>query len=457
MYNIYYRYLYIFQLYEYDLYKFILFVLRSRIFKKYNFKDKLVYTIKIKTYIVFTLILQIITLYLTIVYSKNIIPVILFVILIYFLTPIYIILSSVILEPISLILEGIVIEKAKRKVKSINNLKIIAVTGSYGKTSTTSFIYTLLNGDKKVFTPKGNVNTSSVNTIMGISLSINSGMPLNTEILLLEVGAYKKGDIKRVCKMFPPDISVITSIGTEHLERFKSRENIIEAESENIIFAKKNSIVILPEDVYNIKTIPKIDSKEYRVTKFKETNFSNLKTYFRKDKKIYHTSLLGKAMLSNLTIAIDIAKLLDISNIQGKLQMIKPVERRLYPYYKKDILFIDDTYNIGIESAEQALNVLMFLKSKKVGSRTAILTGGIVELGMETESANKSYGELLNKINVIFLFNTPYTKYIENGINNKKKIIYIKDYKEFDYMKESILKKGDIVLMQNEITDLYYI
>ncbi len=452
MYNSYYKYLYILQLYEYDLYKFTLFVLRSGIFKKYQFKDRLVYTSKIKTYFVITIILQILTLYPIILSAKNIIPIIVFIVLIYFLTPIYIILSSIILEPISFIIKSIIIQKAKRKVSRIKDLKIIAITGSYGKTSTTSFVYTLLQGDKKVFMPK-----SSINTILGIAKEINSKMPQDIEILLLEIGTYKKGDVAGVCKIFPPDISVIASIGTQHLERFKSMENIISAESENIKFAKPKSTVILPQDVYDIKNIPKIHTKIYRIINPKIIDFKNFKTYFKKGEKTYHTNLIGEGMISNLSIAIDIAELFNIPNIEGKLQLIKPVARRLSPYYERDILFIDDTYNIGIESATIAVNVLEFLKSKKVASRTIIVTGGIVERGSESKSVNEDYGKLLSKIDIVFLFDTPYRKYIENGIKDKKKIVYVKNYEEFDNIKYTILKKGDTVLMQNEITDLYYI
>ena len=452
IYNIYYKYLYILQLYEYDLYKFTLFVLRSKIFKKYKFKDRLVYTGKIKTYLIIIITLQIVTLYPIIISSNNVIPIIVFTIFIYFLTPIYIVLSSILLEPISFILKEIIIQKAKRKVSKIKDLKIITITGSYGKTSTTSFVYTLLHGDKKVFMPK-----SSVNTILGIAREINMKMPQDIEILLLEIGTYKKGDVEEVCEKFPPDISIIVSIGTQHLERFKSIENIISAESENIKFAKSESTVVIPQSVYDIKGIPKINTKTYRIINPKITDFKNFKTYFKKDKKTYHTNLMGEGMISNLAIAIDIAEFFSVSNIEGKLQLIKPVARRLSPYYEKGILFIDDTYNIGIESATIALNVLEFLKSKKVSSRVAIITGGIVERGDETKTVNEEYGKLLNKIDIVFLFDTPYRGYLENGINDKKKIVYVKDYKEFDSIKYTILKKGDTILMQNEITDLYYI
>jgi UDP-N-acetylmuramoyl-tripeptide--D-alanyl-D-alanine ligase len=338
-------------------------------------------------------------------------------------------------------------------------LKVIAVIGSYGKTSTVNFIKTLLSFDYKVFTPG-----KSINTILGISQSINNNMDSNTEILLLEIGAYKVGEIKEVMKNFPSDISIITSFGTQHLERFKSTTNIIKAGIEVVDFAKKNAKIIAPKDIYNIPfeqydiDIKFDENKEYITTSYKIDKIEGGVTYFKTNfsEDMFHTTLLGYSMISNLTLAIKTAELFNITNIQGKINIIKPTDRRMYPIYINDVLYIDDTYNIGEESAKSDINFIYDLKKKGIVKRIFVVTGGIVERGKESEKVNTEYGKFLSKIiDGVYIFNTPFKKYIKNGIKVLDKAVEIENYMDFEKYKKDF-KKGDCILMQNEITDQYY-
>ena len=111
--------------------------------------------------------------------------------------------------------------KAKKKIMSINPL-IIGITGSAGKTSCKHYLYQMLKDKYITFmTPK------SYNTVLGISKSINHDMNKFTEVAIIEFGASHNGDIKKSLRVARPNISLITNISIQHLETFKTVDNII--------------------------------------------------------------------------------------------------------------------------------------------------------------------------------------------------------------------------------------
>lgn len=452
------HYLYIYQTTEYDTNKFLIYIKKGifnlKIYKKL-LKDRIDFTFKIYTYLVFTIILQIITFLLLL--NTNIILDIIILILIYILTPIYILISNIFVIPIFFISKSILVKKAQRKVDKIDNLKIIAVNGSFGKSSTVSFIYSMLKDSTDIFTP-----TIGVNTIIGISREIIDKMPEKTKILLLEIGAYKEGEILEVIKKFPPDISVITEIGIEHLERFKSFESIIKSETESIRFSKEQSTIIIPKKLVKKRNIPILDNREYIYVSSKIQTIKNFTTYFsmtQNDTTIsFHTKLLGKANINNLALALSTVLLFEKTNIQGRINRLVPLKQRLNPTVQNKILTIDDTYNISYKSGKNGILTLANLKKMKEIKRSVIATGGIVELGNKSSRVNKKYGTLLDKyVDLIILFDTPYRKSIMSGIDNKKKILEYSGYKELYKDLPKILKSKDGFLMQNEIPDEYYI
>ncbi len=461
--------LYILQSFEYDSLKFYKYSFKLKIHSnKFKYKDKIKYTQKIKVLLTITLLLELVTfIYFVILFANfkifnliSIIILLIILILIYeVLTPIYIIYSLSLIRPIENILKEKQIIKARKKVESIKNIKIITITGSYGKTSTTNFIKTLLSFDYKVFTPG-----KSINTILGISNEIEKNMKNDTEILVLEVGAYKIGEIKEVLQNFPSDISIITSIGTQHLEKFKSITNIIKAGTEIVDYSKEKSTIIAPIEIYEYpfeKYGVKIEfskKKEYLKIKYNIVKIEKGIIYFKTNfsKETFHTTLLGYSMISNLSLAIKCAEIFNIKNIQGKINIIKPVKRRMEPIYINNVLYIDDTYNIGDESARSAITFLKDMKDKQIFKRIFVVTGGIVERGDESEKVNKEYGIFLSKnVDKVFIFNTPFKKYIKDGINKTETMTDIENYTEFEKYKKDF-KVGDCILMQNEITDEYY-
>jgi len=211
--------LYIFQILEYDLWQFIKWFIKYPFKRNLQKKHNLEFTLKIK-------ILLILIIFWILIFNF-ILGFWLTLLIFIFLSPVFIFLSYITYLPLEIYYKNKLMSQAKQKLASLHSLKIIAITGSYGKTSTKDMLYTLLwKKFRVVKTPK------SFNTPMGLSQTILDYLKPNTQIFIAELGAYKIGDIKKLTEFLHPTIGVITAIAPQHLERFGSLENIKKAKME---------------------------------------------------------------------------------------------------------------------------------------------------------------------------------------------------------------------------------
>ncbi len=110
---------------------------------------------------------------------------------------------------------------ARRIVQSMRNLLVIGITGSYGKTSVKHFLHTVLAQQFNVL-----MTPESFNTPMGVTRTVRSSLSPTHDIFIAEMGAKQTGDIKELCDLAQPKMGIITSIGPQHLETFKTLENV---------------------------------------------------------------------------------------------------------------------------------------------------------------------------------------------------------------------------------------
>ena len=132
---------------------------------------------------------------------------------------------------------------AQKKLKSMNNLKVIGITGSYGKTSSKNIISDILNVKYNALPTPRNLNTPN-----GLMITINNHLDKFTEIFIAEMGAYVKGEIKELCDFVHPKYGILTTIGTAHLETFGSEENIVKAKFELIESLPSDGFAVLNGD-----------------------------------------------------------------------------------------------------------------------------------------------------------------------------------------------------------------
>ena len=358
--------------------------------------------------------------------------------------------------------------KAQKKLKEMNGLKIIGITGSYGKTSSKNILSAILSCKYNTLpTPK------NLNTYNGLIITVNNYMDKFTNIFIAEMGAYVKGEIKGLCKLVHPQYGILTTIGTAHLESFGSEQNIIEGKFELIESLPKDGFAILngddPKQVnYSLKNKVKtiwigIDNKEADVVA-KNIKCSSKGTSFdvvlKNDSKKYHfeTKLLGKHNVYNILDGIACGREFDI-DMEDLIQAVKtvqPVEHRLELKKLGKFYMIDDAYNSNPVGAKSALDVLKMMPGVKI-----VVTPGMIELGEKEEEYNKIFGEQIKEVaDYVVLIGEKKTKPIKEGLLekgfDKEKIIVFNDVREaYPFIEQISLKEETYALFENDLPDTY--
>jgi len=351
------------------------------------------------------------------------------------------------------------IKKAKETIKN-SNTRIIAITGSNGKTSVKNILFDFLSLNYKVLkTP------SSYNTPLGIAKFINENFNSYYDFIILEYGARRKGDIRKLCKLYGANCGILTTISPQHLETFKTITNIKNTKNELPKFLhNKICIFNLENKICNELYLKKTGLKE-AVSLSSNTNvfadnikIKNGKTLFtlhsNNNQFNCQTNLLGKHNVLNILLAFSLAKNLNIETdkIVEAIKNLKPTPHRL-ELIRTHINILDDTYNCSISSATEALEVLKEFDGKKM-----VATPGIIECGKMKSEINKSLGEKLYFCDYIIIIGELNKNAILTGLKNKNfdinKIIICKTIEEAkSYFK--LLKTNDTLLLLNDLPDDY--
>lgn len=342
------------------------------------------------------------------------------------------------------------VRKAEQKL-SAAKITVVGITGSYGKTSTKHILSNMLSKKYRVLsTPR------SHNTPLGLALTINSNDLGDYDILIAEMGARHVGDIKELCKLCPPDYSVITGICPQHLESFGSEENIVKAKGE-ILAATKQSAVIAPDCAEYFKNAPCITHTLDCVSQVECTcdGTSFMLELGGRNVKI-STKLLGAHSAENIALAAQVAYLLGMSpeEIAAAAEELDYIEHRLQLIKSGGVNIIDDGYNSNVRGAKAALDVLRTFEGGKI-----VVTPGLVELGILEESENYALGKNLVGLDRVILVGdtliTPVRKgYLENGGDSEKLHTVPTLFVAQEHLK-GVLKDGDTVLFLNDLPDIY--
>jgi UDP-N-acetylmuramoyl-tripeptide--D-alanyl-D-alanine ligase len=234
-------------------------------------------------------------------FSWNIfVSVVITIFLINVLTPLVIVIATVVTQWLAYPIKQAIFSLAESKMKRFRNLTVIGVTGSYGKTAVKEILYHLLKDSFiSLKTPY------NCNTLTGIAMVVLSKLKAKHQVLIVEMGAYQKGEIKEICEMVKPKIGIITGISSQHLSLFGSIANIQ--------WGKYELIKSLPKDglaVFNGKS--EYMKRMIQVTKIRK------KVYGRSRKK-YQTKLIGDWHQENIQAAMVIAEWLGV----GKKDLLK--------------------------------------------------------------------------------------------------------------------------------------
>lgn len=342
------------------------------------------------------------------------------------------------------------VKHASEKLKN-TNLQVIAITGSYGKTSVKNFLYQMLSKKYRVL-----ATPYSYNTPLGIALTLNNNDLDEYDFLIAEMGARNVGDINALCKICPPDYSVITGICPQHLETFGGMENLIKEKGE--ILSPTVKLAFIADDAYSF-------FKNYPVQKQKADCVSDITplcdgTEFNltlgENSKRVKTRLLGEHSAKNLAIAAQIAFNLnvDYADIIHVIQTAEFVEHRLQLIKAGEINILDDGYNSNVKGAAAALQVLRSFNGRKI-----VVTPGLVELGVLEKEENAQLGAKLCGLDLIILVGTTLVLSIKEGYlaagGDENKLIIKPTLADAQAELKNYLTAGDTVLFLNDLPDIY--
>lgn len=366
------------------------------------------------------------------------------------------IVLSILLIPISVGVANLLATPIYNKIrKSLQNkasnlikekgrdTKIIAVAGSYGKTSTKNFIYQFVRYNYRTQLTPGNINTPT-----GIAVWLNENFDPSSQLLIVEMDAYEIGEIAACCKITPPDIAVLTVIGDQHLERFGDEEKLKIALQEVFTYAKPNAYLITDRQT---KAKLSKDLQE-RVETIEEGKLSYMGRQIEaKD--------ISESKIKNLHYALKVAEILKIpfDYINDSIKHLEIPERRQKITKMMGYDGIDDTYNISFTTAQAGLKTACKEAAKRK-KKLLVITAGIPELSKKNKDKNREYGRILEKsANKTIILGSIFAKEIASGFSEKSKYEILPNMKVVSERLQSNYPPDQwFLLLQPELTDLYY-
>lgn len=370
-----------------------------------------------------------------------------------------------IMFPIEKAIANSFLKKSKKKLKSMKNLKVIGITGSYGKTTVKNILTTILSEKYKVC-----ATPSSYNTPLGLSKTILNNLEDKHEIFIAEMGAKQKFDIKELSIMVEPEIGIITGVGNQHMLTFGSEENIIKTKAELAEFVTKNGgKLFVNVDSKNAKILAKpykdaiktsvYEKNDIYVQGIKTTkNGSEFDLVYGKEKVHAKTILLGEHNVSNIVLAARVAlelglTLKEISSGISKLSSI-PHRLEIVPS-TSTYTIIDDAYNSSVEGSKASLAVLSKFEGQKF-----VITPGLVELGSEQFNSNFEFGRDMAKIADFVIIDSAINyDAISAGLIfagfNEANIIQVVGLSKAVETLGKFVKTNDVVLFENDLPDNY--
>lgn len=434
-----YHHLYLLQLEEYDLLRYWN-ILRKKWIPLHKRRKELVWTPKIL--LITTVSLGIIAGTLLI-YIRN--PLLVFPVFLVslFFSGVWISMALFFISFIDLFSKELVITRAQRKMATLTNLTVIGVAGSYGKTTMKEALRQVISQKFKTVATPGNINTP-----VGIARIVLNDITPQTEVFIVEMGEYQRGDIKHICSITKPQIGVITGINEAHLERMGTLAMTVATIFELAENMHESGLLVLNGDSALVRDNFKI-----------YTRGQNIHIYSQKRPSQLKTQLLGEYAGALMDGVESVARRLGMTQEEVRIGAagILPIEHRLQPIQgKHNMLIIDDSYNGNPDGVSEAVRVL----ARYTDRRKVYITPGLVEMGERSATVHRQIGRELAPIaDLVVLVKNSVTPYIKEGLVkakfNKKNILeYASSEEVYSHMTD-FARPNDVILFQNDWPDNY--
>ncbi len=381
--------------------------------------------------------------------------------------PVIMVAANIILYPLECFIRKGFVKSARKKLDECHPT-VIGITGSYGKTSVKHFLGQILSSCSNTLYTAG-----TINTLMGVCRVINTELQPSHKFFIVEMGAYYKGSIRRLCDLVKPSAAIITSVGVAHLERFKTIENTASAKFELAESVRKNhpdGLVVVNKNKIDEKFLSKDrsavkvgDGEKYFITDVVQST-EGISFTFHKETELsmpIHAEVYGLHNAEDMALAIALALEMGVptSTITAALKNIKPIKNRLQPLKIGNLTILDDGYNSNPDGFAGALTILEIYK-KAMGGRAVLVTPGIIELGEKHDEIHAELGKkAAEKVDVVLaVAPNRIQSFIKSFKNNAKPDSVIIPTQSKDKAWEWLLANAnekDIILFENDLPDTY--
>ena len=394
------------------------------------------------------------------------------------LSPVWLCLGNLLMAPAEAVLRRRYLASAHATLQSLNP-KVVGITGSYGKTTTKTFLRDILSLRYHTYaTPK------SYNTLMGVSLAINRDLAddYRAEYFISEMGAYAPGEIARICQLTPPHIAIVTEVGPQHLERFGSLENVQRAKYEIIENLPPDGVGIFNWDNAYIRDMIAKGYPNTRLSVSRELDFAEAQRQgvdwiatdieqsldglrFRVtdvatgESEAFKTALYGAHNVTNLLLCVAVAvhEGIPLRDIARRAATLQPAESRLARQTTAaGITIINDAYSANPAGAASALKLLRLHDH----GRRLLITPGMVELGDMQDDENRALGALAAECATdVILVGEKQTRAVFDGIASAgfdmARVLVVDELAESVKWYQRHLAAGDTALFLNDLPDTY--
>jgi UDP-N-acetylmuramoyl-tripeptide--D-alanyl-D-alanine ligase len=371
-------------------------------------------------------------------------------------SPLLVDLAAAIMAPVERRLAARFVDAAAARLRRINPV-VVAVTGSYGKTSTKNHIAHLVGTARAVV-----ATPASFNNRAGLARSINEHLGEGTEVFVAEMGTYGPGEIAEMCAWCPPTIAVITAIGPVHLERFGSEARIVASKAE--ITRGAGTVVLNADDPRLDRLADELSGSGRRVVRCSARDdgadvcvraAEGQLALFVGGAKVAETQARPAVQPSNLACAVAVALALGVDEevVAARLATLPDVPHRLVrAFAPSGLVVLDDTFNSNPAGARAALEALAGVGASH---RRAVVTPGMVELGRRQAAENRAFAAAAADVA---------TDLVVVGRTNQRALtagaaplrpVAVRTREEAVTWVRRHLGGGDVVLYENDLPDHY--
>ncbi len=366
--------------------------------------------------------------------------------------PFITLVSLVLCMPIDFAVARYYIRKARHKLEN-SNVTVIAVTGSYGKTSVKDMLCSLLDDSACA--------SGSCNTPLGIAAYINKTDFYYVKYLVLEFGARKRGDIAELCRLYKPKYGIVTGVCAQHLSTFKSLDNVITAKRELVECLPENGVCVLnyadeiAAGFVNAGECRKqLSNDDVSVQTNKITvDGTELSVSYRKTVKSVRlpqiTAYTADTFLMCLKMCLTVGQ--SFTKTLQRAVNVRQTPHRMEISKAQNCYIIDDGYNgniVGVTSMAKTLN--LFDRHKTV------ITQGLVECGSKRKELNIQCGRILGEACDVAIVLGANAKFLEKGLKQTDCTVFrVKNLKQAVAQAQGYLNGPDnsILLFQNDLPD----